>query len=183
MMTGAFAGRNVGEVFPVVSAVAKIICEDGKAYAAYAHEALHDTNPEAQTESLLSVHQSLSDQRNGIDDRARCERGVDGNPGLQMARFGESKPPFYFDGTKCFFEVHPLSVEEEQSLPKIQLTDGERPYEPMDRLHSRRRPVSQIDTVDWIKRLGFTPDHVVNKTLLATTQLVPTVEEIGRAHV
>ena len=56
MMTGAFAGRNVGEVFPVVSAVAKIVCEDGTAYAAYAHEALFDSNP-AQKESLLSVHQ------------------------------------------------------------------------------------------------------------------------------
>jgi hypothetical protein len=127
MMTGAFARCNVGEVFPVVSAVAKIIGEDGKAYAAYAHEALYDTNP-TQTESLLSVHQSLRDQRNGIDDRARCERGVDGNPGLQMARFGDSTLPFYFDGTKCFFEVHSISVaDKEQSLPKIQLTDGIRP--------------------------------------------------------
>lgn len=93
MMTGAFAGRNVGEAFPVVSAVAKIVCEDGKAYAAYAHEALFDSNP-AQRELLLSVHQSLRDQRNGIDDRARCERGVDGNPGLQMARFGCNKCHF-----------------------------------------------------------------------------------------
>jgi hypothetical protein len=95
-MTGAFAGRNVGEVFPVVSAVAKLICEDGKAYAAYVHEALLDSNPN-QKESLLSVHQSLRDQRNGIDDRARCERGVDGNPGLQMARFGKSRLPFWLD--------------------------------------------------------------------------------------
>ena len=67
MMTGAFAGHNVGEVFPAISAIAKLVCEDGKAYAAIAHEALLDTNP-AQTESLLSVHQSLRDQRNGIDD-------------------------------------------------------------------------------------------------------------------
>ena len=57
MMTGAFAGRNVGELFPVVSAVAKVVGEDGKEYAAYAHEALYDSNP-AQKESLLSVHQS-----------------------------------------------------------------------------------------------------------------------------
>lgn len=57
MMTGAFAGRNVGQVFPVVSAVAKIIGEDGKADAAYAHEDLLDSNPN-QKESLLSVHQS-----------------------------------------------------------------------------------------------------------------------------
>ncbi len=34
MMTGAFAGQNVGEVFPVVAVVAKLIGEDGKAYAA-----------------------------------------------------------------------------------------------------------------------------------------------------
>jgi hypothetical protein len=33
-MTGAFDGRNVGEVFPVVSAVAKLLCEDGNEYAA-----------------------------------------------------------------------------------------------------------------------------------------------------
>ena len=60
---------------------------------------------------------------------------------------------------------------------KVQLTDGGRPYEPMDRLHSRRRPVTAAtDTMDWKKRLGFTPDHVVDKTLRATTQLVPTVE-------
>jgi hypothetical protein len=72
-MTSAFAGKNVGETFPVVSAVAKIIDEDGKAYAAIAHEAaLHDPNP-AQKESLLSVHQSLQDLKNGMDDRARCE--------------------------------------------------------------------------------------------------------------
>jgi hypothetical protein len=76
-----FAGRNVGEVFPVVSADAKLIGEDGKAYAAYAHEALLDSSP-LQTESLLSVHQSLRDQRNGIDDRTRCECGVNGKPGL-----------------------------------------------------------------------------------------------------
>lgn len=75
MTAGAFAGRNVGEVFPVISAVAKLVCEDGTAYAAYAHEVLLDLNP-AQKESLLSVHQSLRDQRNGIDDRARCERDV-----------------------------------------------------------------------------------------------------------
>ena len=104
MMTGAFAGRNVGEVFPVVSAVAKLVCEDGKQYAAFAHEALYDTNP-AQMESLLSVHQSLRDPRNGIDDRARCEHDVHGNPGTQMARFDQLRLPFFFDGAKCFFEV------------------------------------------------------------------------------
>jgi hypothetical protein len=67
MMTGAFAGRNAGEVFPVVTAVAKLIGEDGVPHVAIAHEALYDTNP-AQTESLLSVHQSLRDKRNGIDE-------------------------------------------------------------------------------------------------------------------
>ena len=128
-MTEAFAGRNVGEVFPVVSAVAKIIGEDGRAYAAYAHEALLDSNPN-QKESLLSVHQSLRDQR-GINNRARCERGVDGNPGLQMARFGKSKIPFYFDGTKCYFEVHRITDAEERLLPRITLTDGSVAYEPL----------------------------------------------------
>ena len=139
MMTGAFVGRNVAEVFPVVSAVAKIVCEDGNSFAAYAHEALLDSNP-AQKDSLLSVHQSLRDQRNDIDDLARCERNVHGKPGMQMARFGKWRlVPFFFDGTKCsFYKVQPITEAEEHELPKIVLTDGSVPYEPMARLHSRR---------------------------------------------
>ena len=140
-MTGAFAGRNVGEVFSVVSAVAEFICEDGTAYAACVYEALLDSNP-AQKESPLTVHQSLRDQRNGIDNRARCERGVDGKPGLQMARFGAHYLPFYFDGTKCFFELHPITEAEEHSLPRISLTDGSVANKPLARLHLSRRPVT-----------------------------------------
>ena len=185
MMTGAFAGRNAGELFPVVSAVAKVVGEDGKAYVAYAHEALLDSNP-AQKESLLSVHQSLRSQRNGIDDRARCERDIHGNPGLQAARFDDTTLPFYFDGTKCFFAVYRITAEEERTLPRIVLTDGSVPYEPFARLHSRRRPIAPPDLISWKHNLGFIPDHVVTKTLSATTQVVPTVEaesrEIMRDH-
>ena len=186
MMTGAFAGRNVGEVFPVVSAVAKLVCEDGRAYAAYVHEALLDSNDE-QKESLLSVHQSLRDTRNGIDDRARCERDVNGDPGRQMARFGHVEMPFFFDGCKCFFEVQAITDSELETLPTVTITDGSVPYEPFTRLHSRRRQVDTTSpTIDWKRCLGFLPDHVVAKTLVATTQLVPTVEaetrEIMRDH-
>ena len=185
-MSGAFAGRNVGEVFPVVSAVAKLVCEDGKVYAAYAHEALFDSNL-AQKESLLSVHQSLRSPRNGIDDRGRCERDVHGKPGLQSARFGSMVLPFFFDGTKCFYEVQRISEEELRSLPKVTLTDGDIPYEPLARLNSRRRPAVSEETLrDWKRCLGFVPDHVVTKTLAATSQLVPTVEaetrELMRDH-
>ncbi len=104
-MSGAFAGRSTGEVFPVVSALAKLVCEDARAYAAYAHKALYDANI-AQIELLFSEHQSLRDSRNGIDDRARCERGINSNPGLQCSRFGDKTLPFYFDGTKCFYAVY-----------------------------------------------------------------------------
>jgi hypothetical protein len=117
-MSGAFAGRCVGEVFPVVTAVAKLVCEDGKAYTAYANEALLDSNL-AQKESLLSVHQSLRSPRNDIDDRARCERDVHGRPGLQRACFDTKELPFFFDGTKCFFVVQPISDEELRSLPNV----------------------------------------------------------------
>jgi hypothetical protein len=185
-MSGAFAGRSTGEVFPVVSAVAKLVCEDGKAYAAYAHEALYDCNP-AQIESLLSVHQSLRDPRNGIDDRARCERDVHGNPGLQCSRFGAHTLPFYFDGTKCFYAVHRISEEEKRTLPSVTITDGSVHYEPIDRLNSRRRSAISPDRVlPWKQCLGFIPDHVVVKTLEATSQLVPSVEaetrEMMRDH-
>ena len=186
VMSGAFAGRSIGEVFPVVSAFAKLVDEDGKSYAAYAHEALLDANP-AQVESLLSVHQSLRDPRNGIDDRARCERDVNGRPGLQCSRFGVHTLPFYFDGTKCFYAVHSISEEELRVLPKVTLTDGAVPYEPIARLHSRRRPTTTSTKVlPWKQCLGFVPDHVVAKTLEATSQLVPSVEaetrEMMRDH-
>ena len=123
MMTGAFAGRNVGEVFPVVSAVAKLVCEDGTEYAAFAHEALYDTNL-AQMESLLSVHQSLRDPRNGIDDRACCEHHVHGNPGMQMAWFDRMRLLFFFDGAKCFFKVQQITDDEIRQLPQVTITDG-----------------------------------------------------------
>ncbi len=185
MMTGAFAGRSMGEIFPVVSAVAKLIGEDGREFAAYAHEALYDSNPE-QKESLLSVHQSLRDINNGIDDRARCEHDIHGNPGMQMARFGTTKVPFFFDGTRCFFEIHPISDDELNQLPKITLTDGSVPFEPFDRLHSRRCQTKDNDLFEWKRRLGFVPTHVVSRTLSATTQMVKSVEsetrEIMRDH-
>lgn len=38
MMTGAFAGRNFGEYFPVVLAVAKVVGKDGKNSTAYPHK-------------------------------------------------------------------------------------------------------------------------------------------------
>ena len=177
-MTGAFAGRNVGESFPVVSAVAKLVGADGIEYAATAHEALYDSNP-MQIESLLSVHQALRNTRNGIDDRATCERDLYGNPGKQAARFGDIVIPFHFDGTKCFFEVLPITDRELRTLRGVTLTDGRVPYEPILRLHSRRQPVVQnphrsTSTTDnllvkWKRQLGFVPNHVVQKTLTATT--------------
>ncbi len=148
MMTGAFAGCNVGELFPVVSAVAKVVGEDGLAYAAFAHEALFNLNP-AQKESLLSVHQSFRDKRNGTDDRARCVRDINRNPGLQSARFGNTTLPFFFDGTNCFFTVDWITQTKERTLPKIILTDGSHPYEPMSRLHSRRRPLASTNVTSW----------------------------------
>lgn len=103
-----------------------------------------------------------------------------------MARFGGFRLPFFFDGTKCFYEVQRITDAEERTLPRITLTDGSTPYEPLARLHSRRRLVSSPDLIELKRRLGFAPDHVVLKTLTATMQLVPTVEtetwEIMRDH-
>ena len=43
-MIGAFAGRNVGQSFPVVSAECKLTDENGTSYVAVVHEALYDEN-------------------------------------------------------------------------------------------------------------------------------------------
>jgi hypothetical protein len=110
-MTGAFVGQNVGEKFPVIIGTAKLWDENGNVYAAIANEALYDDN-EAQVESLLSVHQALADPKNGIDDHAHCEHNVDGKPGRQKAWFGSKEVSFFFDGSKCFFEISAITPEE-----------------------------------------------------------------------
>ena len=64
----------------MVSAICKLTDEDGNSYAGLVHEALHDDSG-TQTESLLSVHQSLSFPKNGIDDQSRTENYIHGKPG------------------------------------------------------------------------------------------------------
>jgi hypothetical protein len=140
------------------------VCKDGSSYAAYVHKALLDSNS-AQAESLLSVCQSLRLAGNCIDDRARCKNDVNG-PGLQCAKFGHHTLPFYFDGTKCFFEVHIISEEELWHLPRVILTDGSGPYDPADRLHSRRTSTVPAEMfLPWKQTFGFVPDHRCNLIL------------------
>lgn len=172
-MTGAFAGRNVGERFEVVSAVAKLTDRTGCSYAAYIHEALYDSNP-AQVESLLSTHQALRLPTVRIDDRSIHERDVYDRPGTQKARFGDHHVGFFFDGAKCFYDITTISDEELVSLPHINLS-ADIPFNPNIRHHSRRAPVGP-NSCDWSLLLGAIPKHVVDKTLQATTQMVPTVD-------
>lgn len=183
LMTGAFAGRNVGERFEVVSAVAKLTDRDGRSFAAYIHEALYDANP-AQVESLLSTHQALRLPTVRIDDRSVHERDIHDRPGTQQSKFGDHSVGFYFDGVKCFYEISSISHDERMSLPRIDLSDAA-PFDPNVRQYSRRTTVGPNDC-DWTLLLGAIPQHVVDKTLRATTQMVATVEaetrEIMRDH-
>jgi hypothetical protein len=41
-----------------------------------------------------------------------------------MTRFGETRIPFFFDGTKCFFELQSITDDELSWLPTVTLTDG-----------------------------------------------------------
>jgi hypothetical protein len=119
MMTGAFAGRNIGEVFPVVLAVANLCVRTVRLMRNMLMKPYWTQTLRKKSLSFLCTN--LRDQRNGIDDRARCKRDVHDNPGLQMARFGTSKLPFYFDGMKCFYEVHRITDAEERTLPHTNL--------------------------------------------------------------
>ena len=189
LMTGAFAGRNVGEKFPVVSAACKMILENGTEYALIGHEMLYDKN-KAQHESLLSVHQSCSDPKNRIDDRSPEERNIHGHPGTQKASFNGTELPFYFDGCNCFYEIAPITEAELETFPQVIITPGGKPYEPKRRITTRRLPSSPsvpgTDIESWRERLAFCPQEVVKKTLAATTQMVASVEaetrEIMRDH-
>ena len=183
-MNGAFAGRGHSQLLPVVSVAAKVIDEQGHIYAAIAHKILYDNNP-LQVESLLSTHQSLSNPSNAIDDRACCEQDIRGNPGTQSAHFNDKNLSFHFDGCKCFFEVAAISEEELRSLPHVYLNSQvDTPYEPSVRTNTVRAITKNPhpNETPWNHRPGFIPDLVVQKTLKATTQFVPTVEAESREH-
>lgn len=183
-MTGAFAGRNAGIVFPVVSATCKVIDRDGNNYAAEIHEALYDDSP-LQRESLLAVHQALMNKSIGIDDRSLGERDIFGRPGHQASKFQGHLLPFHFDGVKCFYEIVPISSEEMRTLPRILLSSpANLKFNPNNRMTTRL--VKRGATIDWKATLAFIPQHVIDKTMLATTQMVPSVQaetrEIMRDH-
>ena len=179
-MTGAFAGRNKGETFPVVSAQCTMQAVDGTSYVAIVHDALLDSNP-LQTESLLSVHQSLRCKKNAIDDRSIEEFDVHGNHGTQSSRFGSHLLPFLFDGNKCFYKLIKYNKLEHSSLPRVIVSEkgsGIIKY----RAHSRLTNVNKDETELWQRRLGmFLPLDVVSKTLAATTQYVLSLKMETRA--
>ena len=151
----------------MVSAICKLTDEEGKSYAGLVYEALYDDS-NAQTESLLSVHQSLSFPKNGIDDRSRTENDIHGKPGKQCAKFGESTLQFYFDGSKCYFEVSEITEEEKNSLDTVVLT-APNEYAPHNRVYSRNVTRKDKDNGFWKGNLGLVPDNVIKKTLQCTT--------------
>lgn len=162
-MSGAFSGRSCAIRFPVVSAACRLTTEDGRQFKAIVHEALYDENP-SQVESLMSIHQVLQMDINAVDDRARCEKDIEGRPGTQSARFDTERLLFYFDGVKCYFVVDSISNDELQTLPSVILTEGSKPYDPLIRVATRRTNTnqqSQTDLLRWKAQLGFIPDDVV----------------------
>lgn len=141
------------------------------------------SNP-PQVESLFSTHQTLRLPTVRIDDRSVHERDVQDRPGTQQSRFGDHFVAFFFDGAKCFYETSHISDSEMTSLPRIDLS-VDTPFDPSVRQHSRRAPLGPNEC-QWKLLLGAIPNHVVEKTLQATTQMVPSVEaetrEIMRDH-
>lgn len=176
-MSGPMAGRNTGEVFPIVSAAAKVTDRNGNCFCAIVHEALYDENPQ-QTESLLSTHQAKRLPQNRIDDNSLQEFDVHGNPGTQKSVFGPHHLPMFYDGSVCFYQVDHIQDHEFHSLPKVVLTDGGEKYEPKKSRRHTVRTLNRTSTTleQWQRRLGFAPMNVVKQTLKATTQLVKTVE-------
>jgi hypothetical protein len=92
---------------------------------------------------------------------------------------------FFFDGSKCFFEISTIAQEEMDTLPRIYIHGrSTKEYVPSICAHSCRStqsdPLSNLPL--WKYHLGFIPDHVVDKTLSATMQMVDTVEAETREH-
>lgn len=171
-LLGALAGRHTGQSFPVVSAMALLIDENGKRYCAIVHEALYDDNP-AQHESLMANAQVRKRTGNAIDDASTTAVDTRGFRGTQCCVISGHRVPFYFDGAKCYYKLRPTTPAKAKQLPQLVFTDGRAEYNPIERLHTRRLNATEID---WKKSLCFAPDTVIQKTLEHTTQYVPTVE-------
>ena len=111
---------------------------------------------------------------------------IDGKPGTQKAHFNSIEIPFHFDGTKCFYEITQIQPTEMSTLPKVYINGTlTTPYEP--RVHVNTTQMTKCapsppHLPPWKHHLGFIPNHVVTKTLHATTQMVTTVEAETREH-
>ena len=85
VMSGqAFAGRCVGKVLPVVSAVANLVGEDGDSYAAYSHEALCWMQVQHRWNCFFYLCISHFEIQGMALMTARCKCHVHYRPGLQM---------------------------------------------------------------------------------------------------
>jgi len=181
---GALAGRHAGTVFPVVTAVACLTDSSGKKWCAVVHEGLYDCSP-VQQESLIASAQ-VRKAGNAIDDCDTESLDTRGQPGTQCSVIGGHNVPFFFDGASCYYELSPISVEEEATLPRLVFTSGDKPYEPTRRFNTRQSKRSPTCNIPWKETLGFPPEETVKRTLAATTQLVPTVQaetrELMRDH-
>lgn len=184
IVNGALARRHPGTAFPVVTAVAKIIDNDGKAWQATLHEALYDSSP-LQRESLLASAQVRAAD-NALDDCDRNSPTTTGGYSTQCTIVDGNTVPFLFNGLHCYYQVQPITDDEIQTLPNLVFTNRDRPYEPTRRFNTRRTMTYHNGLLDWKAALGFPPDNVVQKTLQATTQYVPSIEsetrEIMRDH-
>ena len=92
---------------------------------------------------------------------------------------------FFFDGSKCYFNVSEITEEGKNSLDIVVLTVPNE-YTRHNRVYSRNVTRKDQDNGVWKGNLGFVPDNVIKKTLQCTTQLVPSLEtetrEIMRDH-
>ena len=120
-----------------------------------------------------------SDGKSAVDDCSITEHDISGNPGTQSSRFGDTTVHFFFDGRKCYYLLSPITEEEINTLPKIIITP-EKAISPTIRTHTRPLTKGQSQIV-WDKTLAFAPQDVIDKTLAATTQLVPNLETEMRA--
>jgi hypothetical protein len=88
------------------------------------------------------------------------------------ARFGLNEASFFFDGSKCFFEISTITQEEMDTLPRIYI-HGQlmKEYVPLICAHSCQSTQSgpSWHLPLWKCHLEFIPDKVVDKTLIATT--------------
>ena len=104
-----------------------------------------------------------------MDDCSTTEHNFCGNAGRQSFKFGDTTVHFFFDDRKCYYLLSTITNDKINTFPRI-IVPPQETLNPKIRTHTRA--VSRSNSaIAWNKTFGFTPQEVIDKTLIPQSNL------------